>query len=284
MGLLDGKVAIVTGAAGGLGRAEAVTFAREGADVIVTDLAGQVASVEYEMPGMAELEETAALVEGHGCRALALAADVRDQAALDAAVARGIEEFGQIDICCPNAGIWTIGRFWELSDEQWHDMIDVNLSGTWKAAKAVAPHMIERESGSIVMTSSINGLEPGSHYSHYISTKFAVIGLMKSAALELAPYGVRCNAICPGAMDTPMNSWQGAFDFFAGKEGGTRADLEAGAKAFHALKGHGVLPPERLADAALWLSSDLASAVTGIPVPVDAGHMLMVGLNMNPAD
>ena len=198
MGLLDGKVALVTGAARGLGRAEALAFARAGADVIVTDIDGQVASVDYAMPGIEMLEETASLVEGHDRRALAVAADVRDQGSLDAAVQRGIAELGRIDICAANAGIFSFAPFWELSDDRWHDMIDINLSGTWKTAKAVAPHMIERGSGSIVVTSSINGLEPGSGYSHYISAKFAVIGLMKCVALELAPHGVRCNAICPG--------------------------------------------------------------------------------------
>lgn len=282
MGLLDGKVALITGGARGQGRAHALTSAREGADVVLVDIADQLESVPYRMATQEDLAETVRQVEALDRRALAVTADVRDQAQMDEAVSRGIAEFGRIDILIANAGIWTQGAFWEITDQAWDEMIGVNLTGVWKSAKAVAPHMIERQSGSIVITSSVNGLEPGMNYAHYVAAKHAVIGLMKNIALELARYGVRCNSINPGAIKTPMTDHQGAWDMFAGHEGGTEADMLEGGYHFHALKGMTFMPPQVIADTALYLNSDLAAAVTGVTIPVDAGHMLLTGVNPDP--
>jgi SDR family mycofactocin-dependent oxidoreductase len=282
MGLLDGKVALITGGARGQGRAHALTSAREGADVVLVDIADQIESVPYRMATQDDLAETVRQVEALDRRALSVTADVRDQGQLDEAVRRGIAEFGKIDILIANAGIWTQGAFWEISDQAWNEMIGVNLTGVWKSAKAVAPHMIERQTGSIVITSSINGLEPGMNYAHYVAAKHGVIGLMKNIALELARYGVRCNSINPGAIKTPMTDHQGAWDMFAGHEGGTEADMIEGGYHFHALKGMTFMPPQVIADTALYLNSDLAAAVTGVTIPVDAGHMLLTGMNPDP--
>lgn len=282
MGLLDGKTALITGGARGQGRAHALVSAREGADVILVDIADQISTVPYAMAREDDLAETVKQVEALDRRAISIVADVRDQAQLDAAVASGIAEFGKIDILIANAGIWTQAPFWELTDESWDDMIGVNLTGVWKSAKAIAPHMIERGTGSIVITSSVNGLEPGPNYAHYVSAKHGVIGLMKNIALELAPYGIRCNSINPGAIKTPMTDHQGAWDMFAGHEGGTEADMLEGGYSFHALKGKTFLPPEVIANTALYLNSDLAAAVTGVTIPVDAGHMILPGFNHAP--
>jgi SDR family mycofactocin-dependent oxidoreductase len=282
MGLLDGKVALITGGARGQGRAHALTSAREGADVVLVDIADQLETVPYRMATPEDLAETVRQVEALDRRALSVTADVRDQGQMDEAVSRGIAEFGTIDILIANAGIWTQGAFWEITDQAWDEMIGVNLTGVWKSAKAVAPHMIERQSGSIVITSSINGLEPGMNYAHYVAAKHAVIGLMKNIALELARYGVRCNSINPGAIKTPMTDHQGAWDMFAGHEGGTEADMIEGGYHFHALKGMTFMPPQVIADTALYLNSDLAAAVTGVTIPVDAGHMLLTGVNPDP--
>lgn len=280
---LTGKVALITGAARGQGRAHALTLAHHGADVIALDIDEGFDTIDYEMATADELTETVRGVEKEGRRALDIAADVRSQDELDRAVERGIAEFGHIDILVANAGIYGRAPFWELTEDEWNDMIDVNLGGAWRSAKAVTPHMIERESGSIVMTSSVNGLEPGPEYAHYTASKHGVLGLMGTVALELAPYGVRCNAVCPGAIDTPMVNWQGAYDMFAGHEDGTRRDLEEGALQFHALKGAGVLDPQVVADAVLWLVSDSAARVTGVALPVDAGHMVLPRANPEPA-
>jgi len=282
MGLLDGKVALITGGARGQGRAHALVSAKEGADVVLVDIADQIASVPYRMATQDDLAETVRQVEALDRRAIAVTADVRSQQQMDDAVARGIAEFGKIDILIANAGIWTQAPFWEITDEAWEDMIGTNLTGVWKSAKAIAPHMIERGSGSIVITSSVNGLEPGPDYAHYVSSKHGVIGLMKNIALELAPHGIRCNSINPGAIKTPMTDHQGAWDMFAGHEGGTEADMLAGGYHFHALKGMTFLPPEVIANTALYLNSELAAAVTGVTIPVDAGHMLLTGFNQAP--
>lgn len=282
MGLLDGQVAFVTGGARGQGRAHAVTSAREGADVVIVDIGAQLGSVPYKLADATDMAQTVAEIEALGRRALSFEVDVRDQAQLDNAVAQTISEFGKIDILIANAGIWTRAPFWEITDDDWEDMIGVNLTGVWKSAKAVAPHMIERKSGSIVITSSVNGLEPGMNYAHYVASKHGVIGLMKNIALELAPYGIRCNSINPGAIKTPMTDHQGAWDMFAGREGGTEADMLEGGYHFHALKGTTFMPPQVIADTALYLNSHLAASVTGVTIPVDAGHMLLTGVNPDP--
>jgi NAD(P)-dependent dehydrogenase (short-subunit alcohol dehydrogenase family) len=161
MTLLEGKVALITGAARGQGRAHAITCAREGADVVLLDTTDQIASVTYRMASRDDLDETVTQVEKLDRRAVAVEGDVRDQAALDRAVAEGLDAFGRIDILIANAGIWTTAPLWELPESAWEDMVGVNLTGVWKSIKAVAPHMIGRRSGSIVVTSSVNGLEPG---------------------------------------------------------------------------------------------------------------------------
>jgi SDR family mycofactocin-dependent oxidoreductase len=279
---LTGKTALVTGAARGQGRAHALTLARNGADVIAIDIADQIATTPYQLATMNDLRVTAKEIESLGRRVLAIQADVRSQEELDDAVARGLAEFGGIDIVIANAGILGVGSFWELTEDQWSDVVDTDLSGVWRTAKAVAPHLIERRSGSIVMTSSINGFEPAMVYAHYTAAKLGVIGLMRSVALELAQFGVRCNAVCPGVVDTEMVNWQGVYDMMAGHENGSRDEANGALGHFHALKGAGFLDPQRVADAALWLVSDGASAVTGTAVPVDAGHLTLPGFNPAP--
>ncbi len=284
MGMLDGKVVMVTGGSRGQGRAHAVTSAREGADVIIVDTLQQIGSVAYPMAKQEDIDETVSQVEALDRRIVAVEGDVRRQAELDAAVEKGIAEFGRIDALVANAGIFSLAPAHELTEEMWDDMIAVNLTGVWKSAKAVLPHMMESGGGSIVMTSSINGLEPGENYAHYCSAKFGVVGLMKTLALEYAKHAIRVNAVHPGAILTPMTSWQGAWDMMSGKPAGegTEADMLDAGYSFHALKGQGFLSPQRIADAALFLNSELASSVTGVSVPVDAGHLLQPGYNPNP--
>ncbi|MFD6062731.1 mycofactocin-coupled SDR family oxidoreductase [Rhodococcus wratislaviensis] len=282
MGLLDGKVVLITGGARGQGRAHAVISAREGADIAIIDIEKQVDSVSYPTARKEDLAETARQVEAHGRRALSISADVRSQTQLDDAVARTINEFGKIDVLIANAGIWTVGDFWSLSEDTWDDMIDINLTGVWKSAKAVAPHMIERQTGSIVITSSVNGLEPARNFAHYVAAKTGVVGLMQSIALELAPHGIRCNAVNPGVIKTPMTNQTNGWNMFAGHDHGTEEDLMAGGYHFNALKGTSFLPPEVIANTALYLNSDLAAAVTGVTIPVDAGHMILPGFNHDP--
>jgi len=282
MGLLSDKVVMVTGGARGQGRAHALASAREGADVIVVDIAAQMETVPYPLATIEDLEQTAKDVESLGRRAIAVQADARSSADMERAAATGLGEFGRIDALVANHGIWAGGVLWELSDLQWDEMIGANLTGVWRAAKAVIPHMIERGSGSIVVTASVNGLEPGLNYGHYSTSKHGAVGLMKSLALDLAPHGIRCNAVAPGVIETPMITNQVAMDTFNGGPGGTLETLRVAGSHYHVLKGARALPPGSIADAALWLNSDLAAWVTGVVVPVDAGHMLLTGFNHAP--
>jgi SDR family mycofactocin-dependent oxidoreductase len=274
MELLHGKTALITGAARGQGRAHALTLARAGADIIAIDIARNLSSVPYDLGTEDELLQTAASVQAVGRRVLAVQADVRHQDELDGAVARGIAEFGRIDICVANAGIYSLGPFWELSEEQWSQVMDVDLAGVWRTAKAVAPNMIEQRSGAMVFTGSVQSLKAGNETAHYTAAKHGIIGLMRSIAFELAPYGVRCNVVCPGAVDTGMINWQGMYDRFAGHRGGGREDLVMAGQRYHPLAPQAVLQPESIAEAVLWLVSDLANRVTGAILPVDAGQLI----------
>lgn len=282
MGLLDGKTVFITGGGRGQGRAHAVVSAREGADIVFVDTTKPFKTVPYPNTTAEDMAETVQQVEALDRRVLAIEADVRDQGALDGAVASGIAEFGKIDCLIANAGIWTLSSVQDMTDDTWQEMLDINITGVFHAVRAVAPHMIERQQGSIVLTSSTNGIEGGANYSHYAAAKFAVVGFMKSIALELGQYGIRANTVNPGAILTGMTDNQPAWDMFAGHPGGTHDDLLAGGHSFTALKGVGFMDPEVIANGALFLNSALAATVTGISLPIDAGHLALAGINPDP--
>jgi SDR family mycofactocin-dependent oxidoreductase len=282
MGLLEGKVALVTGAARGQGRAHALTLAREGAEIVAVDIDRQIGTVPYDTAREEDLAGTAEAVEALDRRIVARVADVRSQPDLDAAVAEGLETFGRIDVLVANAGIFSQAPLWEMDEQTWDDVHDVDLKGVWRTLKAVVPHMLERGSGSIVLTSSVNGLVGNPGAAHYAAAKHGVLGLMKSAALELGPHGIRVNAVCPGLVDTPMTNWPGLYDKMAGHPGGTRADFDRAGLHYGILGGQGALPPETIANAAAWLASDGAFGVTGQAVVVDAGHTVLPGFNPAP--
>jgi (+)-trans-carveol dehydrogenase len=203
---LDGKVALITGAARGQGRSHAVTLAREGAEIVAVDLAAQVESVPYAMATPDDLAETVKLVEDLDRRIVSQQADVRDPEAMRGAVDRGLSEFGHIDIVCANAGIASFEPAAEMSRQTWQDMIDVNLNGVWYSIQPVLPSMIERgQGGSIVITSSIYGVKgPPGNLAHYAASKHGVVGLMRELANELAPYSIRVNTVNPTFVATDM--------------------------------------------------------------------------------
>jgi SDR family mycofactocin-dependent oxidoreductase len=284
MGLLDGKVVFITGGGRGQGRAHAVVSAREGADIVFVDTTKPFDTVSYPNTTAEDMAETAREVEALGRRVLSIEADVRDQNALDAAVRNGIAKLGQIDCLIANAGIVTGGAVHEITREAWQEVLDINLTGVWQSVKAVVPHMIERQQGSIVIISSVNGLEGGSFSPQYTAAKFGLVGLMKSIALQLGPHGIRANSVHPGAILTDMTNNQDMYDRVSGHEGGTYDEYIVGGKRYGILKGSGHLPPEAIADAALFLNSALASNVTGISLPVDSGHLAMPGINLDPKE
>jgi len=186
MGKLDGKVAFITGGARGQGRSHALLFAEEGADIAVFDIASNIGTAPYELSRPEDLEHTAKLVQDRGRRCLTITGDVRNTEHVTAAVAQTVAELGQIDILLANAGICGFGKFWEISDDMWDDMIGTDLTGVFKAMRAVVPHMIERGGGRIVATSSMGGRMGNPNLAHYVAAKWGVIGLVKTLALEVA--------------------------------------------------------------------------------------------------
>src|SRR2546428_584117 len=234
---LMGKVALITGGARGQGRAIAIKFAGEGADIVLADVAENIPSSDYALASDSDLQRTAKEIQEMGQRCLARIADVRDQSALDGAVSQGIEQFGKIDILIANAGILHSKPYWEITEQEWTDLMDVNLTGAWHSAKAVARHMIERLTGTIVFTSSIRGLEAGMNLAHYVASKHGVLGLMKSVALELAPFGVRVNAVLPSGVHTQMGDNPMERARIVGHEGATPDEYIEASRRWYALRG-----------------------------------------------
>jgi SDR family mycofactocin-dependent oxidoreductase len=272
-GRLAGKVALVTGAARGIGRACAIRFAEEGADVALVDIGRDVETVPYPGSRESQLDEATAEISALGRRAIAVGADVRDGEAMRAAAARTVEELGRIDALLAAAGIDSWGRAWELTDEQWRTMLDVNLTGVWESAKAVAPHMLERGSGSMVLIGSVLSHKHNPGFAHYTAAKHGVLGLTRALALELAPYMVRVNSVDPTAVRTDMTLNEGFLGELAGKQSGEVEDAEDRLRRWNAMPLLMVEPVD-IANAALFLSSDEARYITGISLPVDLGAML----------
>jgi NAD(P)-dependent dehydrogenase (short-subunit alcohol dehydrogenase family) len=232
-GRLRGKAAIVTGAARGIGRATAVAFAREGANVMGIDIAGPVSSTLEVVPATsAELAETGRLVEASGARWCEAHLDQRDLAALRAAADKARATFGRLDVLFANAGIQGFKAILDWDDADWHDTIDVNLTGTCNVVRAVAPHLVRNGGGRIILTSSTQGRHGTKYGAAYSASKWGIIGLMKSAALELGEYGITVNAVIPGLIDTPLtrhrDRYAQAADEFKSKS--PTAKLEAAAK------------------------------------------------------
>ena len=200
----EDKVVMVTGGARGQGRAHALGFAREGAHVVACDLLEDVSSVPYGLSTPADLAETKRLVESAERECLALRCDVRSTDQLASVVSEATEHFGRIDVLVANAGIASIATIAEMTDLAWQNMLDINLSGVFRAMRAVIPHMTGRGYGRIVATSSIVGRQGSANIGHYVAAKWGVIGLVKSAAIELASHGITVNAVAPTSVGTAM--------------------------------------------------------------------------------
>lgn len=282
MGRLEDRVALITGAARGQGREHALAMAREGADIVAVDICDQIETVPYPLALPQELEQIVSDVEGLGRRALASRADVRSHEQLVEAVDQAFAVFGRVDVLVVNHGIWNRGAVWEITEDEWSDVLEVNLTGAWRVLRATLPRMIDQGTGgSVILIASVNGIEGQPGAAHYTASKHGVLGLMRSSALELAPHGIRCNAICPGFVDTTMTDWQGAYDMTAGHEGGTREEHERNARHWHAIGG--LQSPSSISGSVVYLASDDASPITGVALPVDAGHLVLPGFNPDPA-
>ncbi|MBX9655361.1 mycofactocin-coupled SDR family oxidoreductase [bacterium] len=260
---LKGKVVFITGAAHGQGRATALAFAKEGAHVAALDVAKQLAYPTYALGTNDELNTLAKECETLGVRCVPLVADVRDEKGVAAAVDKAVRELGRIDILFNNAGICFYGLSHELTEEAWDAMLDVNLKGAWIVGKHVIPHMIRQKSGVIVNNSSIAGMRGMNRLSHYAASKFGLIGLTKSWAIELAPHGIRSLSIHPTGVNTPMN------DGLAAMEGAT--PLEIAERSAGNLLPVPWLEPSDVASSVLFLASDHSRYVTGSQHVIDAG-------------
>jgi SDR family mycofactocin-dependent oxidoreductase len=276
-GRVEGKVAFVTGAARGQGRSHALRLAQEGADIIAVDIAGQVATVPYAMATPADLEETVKAVEALDRRIVAAQADVRDLGSLAKALDDGVAQLGRLDIVAANAGIFSFGTLDELTDEAWNDMIAVNLTGVWHTIKAAVPHIrAGGRGGSIVLTSSTAGLMAMENIGHYVAAKHGVVGLMRTAALELAKDSIRVNSVHPTGVNTDMIQNAATYALFAPDLPEAERTRDALAPRFGAMN---VLPvpwvePVDISNAVLWLASDESRYVTGLEMKVDAGQTL----------
>lgn len=266
-GRFEGKVVFITGAARGQGRSHARRFAAEGANVIAVDACAPILpDVAYEPATVEDLAETARLVEQEGRGIVTRVADVRDQGALDAAVAEGIDRFGRLDVIVANAGVASYHLTWEVPEEHWATVLDVNLTGVWRTVKAGLPAMIEAgNGGAITFISSAAGLRGYSYLGHYAATKHGLVGLMRSLTLEVGQYDIRVNTIHPGAVDTVM-----------GNDPDVRRIIAEDPRTTAAYTGQrpldgGAQKVEDISNALLWICSDEARMVTGIALPVDAG-------------
>ncbi|WP_370331493.1 mycofactocin-coupled SDR family oxidoreductase [Mycolicibacterium hippocampi] len=264
-GRLQGKVALISGAARGQGRAHALRFAREGADIIAFDICDQVATAPYPLASPDDLEETQRLVEAEGRTIITAVADVRDAAAIRSLVARGMGEFGRLDIVCANAGfVGCVANTWSITEAQWEDLIGVNLTGVWKTVSAAVPAMIEAgNGGSIAITSSAAGIKGMANLAHYSTAKHGLVGLMRTLANELAPRHIRVNTVHPSGVRTAMLDNDHLQDFLA-------SHPEWVANLSNPMPVD-LLEPEDVSDALVWLASEEGRYVTGVALPVDAG-------------
>lgn len=249
-GLVEGKVALVTGSGSGIGRQSALAYAREGAKVVVSDVVVEGG------------EETVRLIHDAGGQAVFVQADVSQAADVEALISTTVETYGRLDCAHNNAGIAGKAQSTiDCTEENWARIIAINLTGVWLCMKAEIPRMLAQGKGAIVNTASDAGLIGVPRAGAYVASKHGVVGLTKTAALEYAKAGIRVNAVCPGPIDTPMLQ-------SVGQRHPRVVEKMAAAQPVGRLG-----QPEEIAEAAVWLCSDAASFVTGHPMPVDGGYM-----------
>ncbi|MDR2620635.1 MAG: SDR family oxidoreductase [Propionibacteriaceae bacterium] len=263
MGEFSGQTVFITGAAHGQGRAVALAFAREGANVVAFDVAKQLTYPAYEFGSNAELGSLQAEIAALGAQAVIAVGDVRDDAAITAAVDAGIAAFGRIDVLFNNAGICAYAEIDTMTDEARDAMIDINLKGPMNVARRVVPHLKAANRGVIINNSSVMGLRGGRRLSHYVASKWGLTGLTKAWAIELAPYNIRVVSIHPTGVNTPMN------DGLAAMEGAT--PLEIAERSAGNLLPVPWVEVEDVAQLVLFLASEKARYATGSQFTLDAG-------------
>jgi SDR family mycofactocin-dependent oxidoreductase len=266
-GRVAGKVAFVTGAARGQGRAHAVRLAAEGADIIAVDICAPIKNVPYPAATEADLAETTKQVEALDRRIVSRVVDTRDLDALRAAVDDGVAELGKLDIVVANAGICIMGSWDAITPEVFRDTIDVNLVGTWNTVMATAPHLVRNGGGSIILTSSVAGLKGLPFLVPYVASKHGVVGLTRAFASELAKDNIRVNSLHPTGVKTPMGAGEGMSVLGSAMAANPRV-----AGMFTNTLPVDITEPEDQANAVLFLASDESRYVTSMAMTVDAGN------------
>lgn len=271
MGRFDGKTVLITGGARGQGRSHALAFAKEGADIVVADIASQVDTVPYKMSTEDDLKETVAQVEALDQRCLAVTADARSTAALKETVDQAVGQFGRVDVLLVNHGLLSLSPVAEMSDQMWDDVIGSDLTGVFKTVRAVLPQMLSQKSGRIVVTSSMAGRTGLPTVAHYCAAKWGVIGFVKSVAREVAAEGITVNAVCPTNCNTDMIHNNAFYALFApGIDNPTREEVIPGFTSLNAVPVPWIEPID-ISNTMLFLASPEARYITGEAIHVSAG-------------
>ncbi|WP_319453942.1 MULTISPECIES: mycofactocin-coupled SDR family oxidoreductase [unclassified Mycobacterium] len=275
-GRVEGKVAFITGAARGQGRSHAVRLAQEGADIIAVDVCHGFDGSPAPAATPEDLAETADMVKNLDRRIVTEIVDVRDYAALKAAVDNGVEQLGRLDVIVANAGIGSKGvKLHKMSEPTWQETIDVNLGGVWKTVKAGVPHLLAGgRGGSVIITSSVGGIKAYPQVGHYVTAKHGVVGLMRTFAVELGQHSIRVNTVHPTHVSSPLLMNEPTYRLFRPDlENPGPDDLAPICQSFHFLPIPWVEPVD-ISNAVLFLASDEARYITGVTLPVDAGSLL----------
>jgi SDR family mycofactocin-dependent oxidoreductase len=276
-GSLEGQVAFVTGAARGQGSAHAARLAAEGAHVIAIDLCGPVSeTIIYPSASPDELAETARAVTATGRDVLTREVDIRNLTALQQVVADGIAQFGRLDILVANAGVSSWNRLWEMSEEQWDTVIDVNLNGTWRTIRAAVPAMIAAgNGGSIIIVSSSTGIKATPGNGHYSASKHGLVGLTNALALEVGEYGIRVNSIHPYAVNTPMIGLEGTSDILVRHPGYLHSYPPMPLQPLNTVETERLVAmmPEEVSDVVAWLAGSGSATLSGSQIAVDRGEL-----------
>lgn len=258
-----------------MGRAHALAFAREGANVVLCDACRQYSTAPYPLAQPAELDALVQEIRQMGRHAIGVQADVTHLSGMQELAELALRELGPIDIVVANAGLYSFAPGWELSEDQWDETVDVCLKGVWITCKVAIPQMLPRRTGKIICVSSTAGFRGMANLAHYVAAKHGVIGLVKTLAIELAPYNINVNAICPTSVDTAMCRNQAIYDIFAGGPGpqATHEHMLELMNSMNLFSDRDLLPPEDISPTVLWLASDEARHITGSALPVDAGYL-----------